>query len=150
MHVQIFEIDKRLRARCVANAPHRWAMLIKAAGWAEPASARNVKRPAIRAWGQYHSRVIGSMGGECGLLRRRHSGKGRAVPGRLPVDRSFFVAFLWLYLSMPSSTGRARRAVLVTALCAGASLAHAQQLPSIESLSESCGVCAERLCAATR
>src|SRR5215471_9337797 len=29
-------------------------------------SGRNVKRPAIRAWGQYHSRVIGSMGGECG------------------------------------------------------------------------------------
>src|SRR5262249_58717848 len=27
---------------------------------------------------------IGSMGGECGLLRRRHSGKGRAVPGRCP------------------------------------------------------------------
>jgi hypothetical protein len=29
---------------------------------------------------------IGSTGGECGLLRRRHSGKGRAVPERLPVD----------------------------------------------------------------
>src|SRR5215467_4848070 len=37
MHVQILEIDKRLRARCVANAPHSWAMLIKAAGWTEPA-----------------------------------------------------------------------------------------------------------------
>src|SRR5215475_10536743 len=40
MHVQILEIDKRLRAQCVANAPHSWAMLMKAAGWAEPA-----KRP---------------------------------------------------------------------------------------------------------
>src|SRR5262245_62162199 len=45
-------------------------------------SGWNVKRPAIRTWGQYHSRVIGSTGGECGLLRRRHSGKGRAVPDR--------------------------------------------------------------------
>src|SRR5262249_29653797 len=44
---------------------------------------------------------------------------------------------------MPSSTGRARRAVLVTALCAGASLAHAQQLPSIESLSESYVACVQ-------
>src|SRR6516164_7785198 len=75
---------------------------------------------------------IGLMGVAHGPLQRRHSGIGRAVPERLPVDRSFFVAFLWLYLFMPSSTGRARRAVLVTALCAGASLAHAQQLPSIE------------------
>src|SRR5262249_35912325 len=32
-------------------------------------SGRNVKRSAIRAWGQYHSRVIGSTGGECGQLR---------------------------------------------------------------------------------
>jgi hypothetical protein len=40
----------------------------------------NVKWPAIRAWGQYHSRNIGSMGGECEPLGRRHSGKGRAVP----------------------------------------------------------------------
>ena len=44
---------------------------------------------------------------------------------------------------MPSSTGRARRAVLVTALCAGAPLAHAQQLPSIESLSESYVACVQ-------
>ncbi len=44
---------------------------------------------------------------------------------------------------MPSSTGRARRAVLATALCAGASLAHAQQLPSIESLSESFVACVQ-------
>src|SRR5262245_21194252 len=50
---------------------------------------------------------------------------------------------LWLYLPMPSSTGRARRAVLVTALCAGAPLAHAQQLPSIESLSESYVACVQ-------
>ena len=42
---------------------------------------------------------------------------------------------------MPSSTGRAHRAALVTALCAGASLAPAQHLPSIESLSESYVAC---------
>src|SRR5215468_3508291 len=68
-------------------------MLIKDAGWAEP-----VKRPecwpGIRAWGQYHSRVIGSTGDECGQLRRRHSGKGRAVPERLPVDPYFVMRAL--------------------------------------------------------
>jgi hypothetical protein len=37
MHVQILEINKQLMVRYVANAPHSWAMLIKAAGWAEPA-----------------------------------------------------------------------------------------------------------------
>src|SRR6516165_5833382 len=89
MHVLILEINRRLTARYVANAPHFWAMLIKAADGRNRSSGRNVKRPVIRAWGQYHSRVIGSMGGECGLLRRRHSGKGRAVPERLPVDPHF-------------------------------------------------------------
>jgi hypothetical protein len=44
---------------------------------------------------------------------------------------------------MPSSTGRARRAVLVTALYAGASLAHARRLPSIESLSDSYVACVQ-------
>jgi hypothetical protein len=44
---------------------------------------------------------------------------------------------------MPGSTGRARRAVLVTALCAGVSLAHAQQLSSIESLNESYVACVQ-------
>jgi len=34
------------------------------------------------------------MGGECGLLRRRHSGKGRAVPERLPVDPYFVMRAL--------------------------------------------------------
>src|SRR5262249_35787116 len=87
---------------------------------------------------------FGLMGVAHGPLRRRHSGKGRAVPERLPIDRSFFVAFLWLYLPMPSSTGRARRAVLVTAaMCWRASLAHAQQQPSIESLSESYVTCVQ-------
>jgi len=86
---------------------------------------------------------FGLMGVAHGPLRRRHSGKGRAVPERLPVYRSFFVAFLWLYLSMPSSTGRARCAVLVTALCAGAPLAHARQLPGIESLSQSYVACVQ-------
>jgi hypothetical protein len=60
-----------------------------------------------------------------------------------PSSRSFFVAFLWLYLPMLSSTERVRRAVLVTALFAGASLVHAQQLPNIESLSESYVSCVQ-------
>ena len=40
----------------------------------------NVKGPAIRALGAIPLSNIGSMGGECGPLGRRHSGKGRAVP----------------------------------------------------------------------
>jgi hypothetical protein len=44
---------------------------------------------------------------------------------------------------MPSSTGTARRAVLVTALCAAAPLAHAQQLPTSESLNESYVSCVQ-------
>ncbi len=37
---------------------------------------------------------IGSMGGEYGPLGRRHSGKGRAVPERLPVDPYFVMRAL--------------------------------------------------------
>src|SRR6516225_10095934 len=44
--------------------------------------------------GNTTSRVIGSTGGECGQLRRRHSGKGRAVPERLPVDPYFVMRAL--------------------------------------------------------
>src|SRR6516162_2552606 len=82
------------------------------------------------------------MGVAHGPLRKAPQ-RERLCRSRATARRSFVVAFLWLYLSMPSSTGRARRAVLVTALCAGASLAHAQQLPSIESLSESYVACAQ-------
>jgi hypothetical protein len=68
------------------------------------------------------------------------------VPFPCAARRSFvlrLVAFLWLCLPMPSSAGRARRAVLVIALCAAAPLARAQQLPSIESLSESYVACVQ-------
>jgi hypothetical protein len=44
---------------------------------------------------------------------------------------------------MPSSAGRAHRAVLVIAVCAGAIFAHAQQLPSIESLNQSYVTCVQ-------
>jgi hypothetical protein len=44
---------------------------------------------------------------------------------------------------MPSSAGRARRAVLVIAACAGAFFAHAQQLPSIDSLNQSYVTCVQ-------
>jgi len=72
--------------RYVANPSHSWASADKPQdGWNRP-TGWNVKGPAIRAWGQIPLPSIGSTGGECGLLRRRHSGKGRAVPERLPVD----------------------------------------------------------------
>jgi hypothetical protein len=44
---------------------------------------------------------------------------------------------------MLSSRGGAHRAVLVSALCAGATFAHAQRLPSIESLNESYATCVQ-------
>jgi hypothetical protein len=44
---------------------------------------------------------------------------------------------------MPSSAGRVHRAVLVIAVCAGAIFAHAQQLPSIESLNQSYVTCVQ-------
>jgi hypothetical protein len=44
---------------------------------------------------------------------------------------------------MLSSRGRAHRAVLVSALRAGATFAHAQRFPSIESLSESYVTCVQ-------
>jgi hypothetical protein len=44
---------------------------------------------------------------------------------------------------MSSFTAKARRAVLVTAVCAAAPLAHAQQLPSIESLNQSYLACVQ-------
>jgi len=76
----------------------------------------------------------------------------KAVPFLCAARRSFvlrLVAFLLLFLPMPSftgrarCTGRARRAVLITALCAGPTFAHAQQLPSIESLNESYVACVQ-------
>jgi hypothetical protein len=50
---------------------------------------------------------------------------------------------MWVCPAWHSSTGRARRAILITALCAAAPLAHAQQLPSIESLKESYVACVQ-------
>src|SRR5215467_16027740 len=125
------------KLRCGRNRPSGWTLSVQVFG---PGGTRS----------EYRSRIFWIDGRRTRAAaeapQRKRPCRSRAIARRC----SFFVAFLWLYLSMPSSTGRARRAVLVTALCAGASLAHAQQLPSIESLSESCGVCAERLCAATR
>jgi hypothetical protein len=44
---------------------------------------------------------------------------------------------------MPGTAGRAHRAVLVIAVCAGAIFAHAQQLPSIESLNQPYVTCVQ-------
>jgi hypothetical protein len=88
MHLQIVEASEQLTLRYVANGPHCQAMRIglnrkpqcgrnRTNGW-------NVKWLPIRAWGNTTPEDIGSMGGEYGPLRRRHSGKGRAVPGRCP------------------------------------------------------------------
>ena len=53
---------------------------------AEPLKILDVSWSGIRA-GEHDRNTtpnIGSMGGECGPLGRRHSGKGRAVPVRCP------------------------------------------------------------------
>jgi hypothetical protein len=44
---------------------------------------------------------------------------------------------------MPSSAGRTHRRVLVTVLCLGVTFAHAQQLRSIESLTQSYLTCVQ-------
>ena len=55
----------------------------------------DVKRPGIRARGDMIGitapEYFGLMGVAHGPLRRRHSGKGRAVPERLPVDPYFVI-----------------------------------------------------------
>src|SRR5260370_31110207 len=52
-------------------------------GWNRP-TGWNVKRPAIRAWGQYHSRVLET--GECGLAakapQRKRPCRSRATARR--------------------------------------------------------------------
>ncbi len=74
--------------RYVANGPHCQAMWI---GLAESRSAGGTEQTAgmlsghlVGPGGNTTPEDIGSMGGEYGPLRRRHSGKGRAVPGRCP------------------------------------------------------------------
>jgi hypothetical protein len=81
--------------RYVANGPHCQAMWI---GLSESRSAGGTEQTAgmlsghlFGPGGNTTPEDIGSMGGEYGPLRRRHSGKGRAVPGRCPSipSRSF-------------------------------------------------------------
>jgi hypothetical protein len=88
MHLQIVEAGEQLTLRYVANGPHRQAMWI---GLTESRSAGGTEQTAgmlsghlFGPGGNTTPEDIGSMGGEYGPLRRRHSGKGRAVPGRCP------------------------------------------------------------------
>src|SRR5262245_46324684 len=86
MHVQILERVWELTAGKWANAPHSWAMLMKPPDGRNRATGWNVKGPAIRAWGQYHSRVIGSTGGQYGPLEGATAEK--AVPFPCAARRS--------------------------------------------------------------
>jgi hypothetical protein len=88
MHLQIVEAGEQLTLRYVANGPHCQAMWI---GLTESRSAGGTEQTAgmlsghlFGPGGNTTPEDIGSMGGEYGPLRRRHSGKGRAVPGRCP------------------------------------------------------------------
>jgi hypothetical protein len=93
MHLQIVEEGEQLTLRYVANWPHCQAMWI---GLTESRSAGGTEQTAgmlsghlFGPGGNTTPEDIGSMGGEYGPLRRRHSGKGRAVPGA--VRRSLVV-----------------------------------------------------------
>jgi hypothetical protein len=114
MHLQIVEAGEQLTLRYVANGPHRQAMWI---GLTESRSAGGTEQTAgmlsghlFGPGGNTTPEDIGSMGGEYGPLRRRHSGRGRAVPGRcpsIPVVPSFAAinpvtrrGFLRLFLPM--------------------------------------------------
>jgi hypothetical protein len=101
MHLQIVEADRQLTRRYVANGSHSWAMRI---GLTESRSAGGTEQTAgmlsghlFGPGGNTTPEYIGSMGGEYGPLRRRHSGKGRAVPERLPVDPYSLLRFAALW-----------------------------------------------------
>jgi hypothetical protein len=54
MHLQIFEAERQLTRRYVANGPHCWAMwigLTESRGAGELTKRQDVKRPGIRARG---------------------------------------------------------------------------------------------------
>jgi hypothetical protein len=64
---------------------------------AELTKRLDVKRPDIRARGtllKYRSRIFWIDGRRTRAAARRHSGKGRAVPERLPVDPYFVMRAL--------------------------------------------------------
>jgi hypothetical protein len=87
MHLRILEPNRSLTGRYVANWSHCCATRIE---WAETGSVSGTDKSAGALMGQLFGpgaiplSNIGSMGGECGPLGRRHSGKGRAVPVRRP------------------------------------------------------------------
>jgi hypothetical protein len=68
----------------------------------------------------------------------------KAVPFPCAARRSFRSSSRSVcVVLMPSSAGRAHRAVVVIAVCAGAIFMHAQQLPSINSLNQSYVTCVQ-------
>src|SRR6266446_7839366 len=154
------------KPQCARNRTSRW----------------NVRWPAIRAWGQYHSRILDRWAANTGRLEGATAEK--AVPFPCAARRSFVLRFaaqpmafsvvvparaarllksrdqvaatlamspkqlarqsrMSICPAWHSPTGRTRRAILFTALAIAAPLAHAQQLPSIESLSQSYVACVQ-------
>jgi hypothetical protein len=82
--------------------------------------------------------MIAIAGAQASVQRRPSIGNSKLHRLVIGIDLGLLLVVLPERLD-----GRARRAVLVTALCAGASLAHAQQLSSIESLNESYVACVQ-------
>src|SRR5258708_37369600 len=87
MHLQIFEVERQTyRAVCCKGVT---PLTIVFAPGRKLQCGRNLTRHwvlsrHVRAWGRYHSRIIGSMGDDRSPLRRRQGGKGSAVPWAPP------------------------------------------------------------------
>jgi hypothetical protein len=115
MHLPIVQADERLTGG-MQQAGHKW--------------------PAIRAWGNTTPECLDRWAANMG--RSEGATAGKAVLFPCAARRSFvgpLVAFVWLFLLMPSSTGTADRAVLVTALVLESPFAHGQQ-PAQHRISE--------------
>jgi hypothetical protein len=69
-------------------------MLIRLTVWSEQNNGRNVKRSAIRAWGQYHSRILDGRAANTGRFEGATAEK--AVPFPCAARRSFFI--WWRFL----------------------------------------------------
>jgi hypothetical protein len=84
MHVRILERVAVLKPRYVAKASHSWAMMMKQRDAAEPPTGWNVNGPAIRAWGQYHSRILDRWAASAGCCEGATAEKAVPFPSDCP------------------------------------------------------------------
>jgi len=92
MHPQIVKAGAQLTRRYVASGPHYLAMPMGQQHAREPNETMECWVASYSGLGRLPLPNIGSMGGQYGLLGRRHSGKGSAVPVRCPLIPNILVA----------------------------------------------------------